>query len=736
MGRYCKKCGATLMEEAKFCGKCGAEIRTSVSEQLSDSDNGNNQIEQRKNKTLSPTKIIAVVIGFFVVIVGLILAFHPNGSTDSPSENSGKERTNASSKAQVVSDFGNSKGLVALDEVEQKLNEAYIKVWEGLDIDFNGVTEFEIENGDEDTHDQTFSCFVMPSADGVTGLRVMGLVKDGQVIQMQSIYVGSDDAFNQLDTDAQASFLALVTFPISIFKEDIDTVQEFGDFLCSMDVVNDSTFGAYNMRTVDGDIEYTYMGGIGNGIVMSLFNIRYLPAFSTGFFEDDDDDVIEDDDIDDNNSTQGEISNNPSTEQNELYDAKIDEYRQALTMGSDAFDTKYNYGNDYSSINALMVSYSYNYGGGIYYTIFDIDKNGTSELIFSDSNNIIDIYTIHNGTLIKLFEDCYFGERSRVHVISSGRLLREGSGGASSASCKMYHIDTSTGRLSAAVGAYYCDGKGPNSYMTGYTYMKEDEYYDMVNKWMEESLFEIFEWTLIAENPEPDWGWNDDWDTGDDEVVYSENGNIKLGSYSSTVADSWDFINLVELTSDNILIFNTRDFAGVATMNSSIGNFNITGDSPDDNGTKESFSGTIAIDGEYVILNITSSTESDISGKTVFKYESAYFFGFNSMYPDAFSSFTSTTLGSKYVSHAYLGTATSGMVNGMLVLPDDPYYREYDLYKVVQSDGVHYYALGLFMTERWTNSGLEFDSFVHVYECKIDSKQVTLNYITQFTHSW
>ena len=74
--------------------------------------------------------------------------------------------------------------MVALDEVENKLNEAYIKVWEGYDIDFNGVTEFEIESVDEETHDQTFSCFVMPSADGVTGLRVMGLVKDGQVIQM------------------------------------------------------------------------------------------------------------------------------------------------------------------------------------------------------------------------------------------------------------------------------------------------------------------------------------------------------------------------------------------------------------------------------------------------------------------------------------------------------------------------------------------------------------------------
>ena len=720
--KYCIKCGTKLADDDLFCGSCGAKQETV-------------EVPVEAPVKNNPEKDADVKVE--TVVAGSVPETAPSAPTTNKAERSKKPLIMAIGGIAIVCIIavlaifllGNSKGLIALDEVEQKLNEAYIKVWEGYDIDFDGVTEFEIENVDEDTHDQTFSCFVMPSADGVTGLRVMGLVKDGQVIQMQSIYVGSEDAFNQLDTDTQASFFALVTFPISIFKEDIDTVQEFGDFLRNMDVVSDGTSGADNMRTVDGDIEYTYMGGMGNGIVMSSFNIRYLPAFSTGFFEDDDDDVIDDDDVvDNNNSAQGEISNTPSTEQYELYDAKIDEYRQALTMGSDAFDTKYDYGNDYSSINALMVRYSYSYGGGIYYTIFDIDENGTSELIFSDSNNIIDIYTIHNGAVIKLFEDCYFGDRSRVHVISSGRLLSEGSSGASSASCEMYRIDTSTGRLSAPAGAYYCDGNGPSSYMTGYTYMKEDEYYDMVNNWMEESLFEIFEWTLIAENPEPDWGWDDDWDTGDDEVVYSENGNIKLGSYSSTAADSWDFINLVELTSDNILIFNTGDFAGVATMNGSIGNFNITGDSPDDDGTKESFSGTIAIDGEYVTLNITSSTESDVSGKTVFKYESAYFFGFNSMYPDAFSSFTSTTLGNKYVSHTYLGTATSGMVNGMLVLPDDPYYREYDFYKVTQSDGIHYYALGMFFEGN--------NTYINAYECKVTSTEVTLNYLTRFSYSW
>ena len=46
-----------------------------------------------------------------------------------------------------------------------------------------------------------------------------------------------------------------------------------------------------HMITVEEDIEYTCMGGYGNGIVMSCLTIRYLPAFENGFFEDDDKDA-------------------------------------------------------------------------------------------------------------------------------------------------------------------------------------------------------------------------------------------------------------------------------------------------------------------------------------------------------------------------------------------------------------------------------------------------------------
>lgn len=183
-----------------------------------------------------------------------------------------------------------------------------------------------------------------------------------------------------------------------------------------------------------------------------------------------------------------------------VYSTKINEYRQALTMGADAFEAKYDGGSDWSSINALMVRLAYDYGGSIYYTVFDIDGNGVAELIFSDSQSIIDIYTVHEGTLIKLFENCIFGERSRIHVLSTGVILAEGSDGAAAASCKLYRIDTATGKLTDPIAAYYYDSDGPNAYMGQYTYVTEDEYCNMLFNWLSDSRFDAFEWSLVAEN--------------------------------------------------------------------------------------------------------------------------------------------------------------------------------------------------------------------------------------------
>lgn len=274
MGKYCVGCGNSLADDDLFCRSCGTKQETVgvfiegqvendavvkaemvITDPVPELDSS---LYADKTKRGKKPLIFAIGSVAAVCIITVLVIFF----------------------------LGGNKGLVAVDKMEQLIDEAYIKVIGAYDENYKGVKQVEIKNVNEKTHDQTFNCFVMPSEDGVTGLRVMGLVKNGQVIQLQSIYIGMEDDFNQLDAEAQIAFMTMIPYPISIFKEDLDTVQEIANFLDDMRAINSDTSGLNKMRTVEGDIEYTYTGGTGSGVAIFSFNIRYLPAFSSGFFED------------------------------------------------------------------------------------------------------------------------------------------------------------------------------------------------------------------------------------------------------------------------------------------------------------------------------------------------------------------------------------------------------------------------------------------------------------------
>lgn len=183
------------------------------------------------------------------------------------------------------------------------------------------------------------------------------------------------------------------------------------------------------------------------------------------------------------------------------YDAKSDEYIFAAAMDGDSFDSTYDYGNDNSSINAFIVRYHHYYGDKtLAYALYDVDSNGMPELVFSDGKYIIDTYTLENNNIVKLYKDCYFGERSRLHILSDGRLLTEGSSGASSASCKVSTIG-SDGISIIRMAGYYCDGNGQDPYMDEkHLYITLDAYYHLLDGLKRESVFGIMKWTTIAVN--------------------------------------------------------------------------------------------------------------------------------------------------------------------------------------------------------------------------------------------
>ena len=183
------------------------------------------------------------------------------------------------------------------------------------------------------------------------------------------------------------------------------------------------------------------------------------------------------------------------------YDEKINEYLDANSLSLDEFENRYkkNYDYDCSSINAFILGYYRpEEGKEISYALHDVDRNGIPELFFSEMEIIIDVYTLHNDKIVKLFENCWFGDRSRVHALSNGQLYCEGSSGAAASSCEFYEFKNDGSGLDL-IGAYYCDGFSGEDKSLDATYMLEEEYYAFVKPY-NEMIFEDFDWIPVSEN--------------------------------------------------------------------------------------------------------------------------------------------------------------------------------------------------------------------------------------------
>jgi len=180
----------------------------------------------------------------------------------------------------------------------------------------------------------------------------------------------------------------------------------------------------------------------------------------------------------------------------EAYCKKIREYDKASKLDVDTF---LELEMDNSSINSVMIENQVNDGGKIEYTLFDVDKNGVFELIFSkDGKLLIDIYTLNGKKLVKLYDNCYFGERSRLHVLYDGSLLSEGSNGSTTYSYKVHKISGSGIALVKIKFAYY-DATGEKSYMEGFDYQSKKDFDKNLNKYLGMSIFDIFNWNKLFE---------------------------------------------------------------------------------------------------------------------------------------------------------------------------------------------------------------------------------------------
>lgn len=132
--------------------------------------------------------------------------------------------------------------------------------------------------------------------------------------------------------------------------------------------------------------------------------------------------------------TQEITDNEIKLSSEEIYKPILDEY--SLAMGADHNDETA----EFPNINYVMMNYYYQYGGydgtyftGFYYDYYDIDGNGTDELLIgygSKFKDVVDVYGTKDNKPQKLIDEYSLGERSQLYIYPDGTMLLFGSGGA------------------------------------------------------------------------------------------------------------------------------------------------------------------------------------------------------------------------------------------------------------------------------------------------------------------
>lgn len=142
--------------------------------------------------------------------------------------------------------------------------------------------------------------------------------------------------------------------------------------------------------------------------------------------------------------TQEITDNEIKLSSEEIYKPILDEY--SLAMGADPNDET----TEFPNINYVMMNYYYQYGGydgtyftGFYYDYYDIDGNGTDELLIgygSKFKDVVDVYGTKDNKPQKLIDEYSLGERSQLYIYPDGTMLLFGSGGAALNVIETYKI--------------------------------------------------------------------------------------------------------------------------------------------------------------------------------------------------------------------------------------------------------------------------------------------------------
>ncbi len=118
------------------------------------------------------------------------------------------------------------------------------------------------------------------------------------------------------------------------------------------------------------------------------------------------------------------------------------EYASACSMDDDTYFAE---GDRYeNAYHSTMMSYHSYDGGEFYYAFYDVDENGTSEMIIGygeeGMQRIADVYGFSGSRAVKFLDQPALGERAHLTIMEDGSMQLFGSTGANSGMAALYRI--------------------------------------------------------------------------------------------------------------------------------------------------------------------------------------------------------------------------------------------------------------------------------------------------------
>ena len=177
-----------------------------------------------------------------------------------------------------------------------------------------------------------------------------------------------------------------------------------------------------------------------NGDATYYYRVLYVERTDTSAAEDDSDiaDQENTDEYEENNTTGGTA-----------FDEIIEEYKEALVGNESLYNESINDENAFKSVYPHVCAYApmmvYAYNTELKYAYYDIDNNGTMELLIGgddDTHCIMDIVTFDGNNTHGCFTNEWIGERNAVFIYNDGTIQYHGAGGAANSIEDLYRISS------------------------------------------------------------------------------------------------------------------------------------------------------------------------------------------------------------------------------------------------------------------------------------------------------